>query len=71
MTDTPGPATRYAAITRAVDKLIADHTENDPTVVAVLIARATLVGIKARSGSKRAYDVATALADEFLNEVIR
>lgn len=63
-------AQTYASITKAVDQLVADHAENDPDRARYLIARAALIGVRATSGPKRAYEMATGLGDEMLDGVI-
>lgn len=70
MADPKGPATVYSAITKAVDKLVIEHAENDPDRAAYLVARAALVGVRGRSGPKRAFDMAAGLGDELFGEIV-
>ena len=63
-----GPANAYAAITREVGDLIDKHVENDPTVAAYMIARASLLTVRALRGPARAAELAYAIADEFAGE---
>jgi hypothetical protein len=68
MSDAPGPAQAYASITNGVDKLAAEHTENDPTVARYMIARAAMVGISAIRTPQHAAQLLYKLADEFATQ---
>lgn len=61
-------ATAYARITEAVQKLVEEHAENDPTVAAYMVARAGLLVVRGLRGSERAGEMAYRLADEFATE---
>lgn len=61
-------AQTYASITKAVDQLVADHAENDPTVVEYMISRAALLRVRERRGADKAAQLAYRLADEFAGE---
>ena len=62
-------AKTYAAIVSEVDAILARHREeNDPTVIAYMTARASLLAIRGLRGSGRAAELAYNLADELAGE---
>lgn len=63
-----GPASAYLEITKAVDRLVAEHAENDPTVARYMIIRAASVGISATRTPGHAAQLLYKLADEFAVE---
>jgi hypothetical protein len=50
--------TYYAAVSKAVDQVIAEHAENDPDQAAYYAARAALLNIRSRSETRCAQIVA-------------
>lgn len=59
-----GPAGTYANITSSVAMLVAMHSGNDVDRACYLTARAALLLIRSRKGSRVAAEQAYALADE-------
>lgn len=64
-----GPAQTYAAVTAAVNALIARApAENDKSRVAYMVARAALLHVKGVEGARVAAEKAYQLADEFATD---
>lgn len=61
-------ANTYAEITREVAELIDRHVENDPTVAAYMIARASMLQVRGLRGSAKAAELCYSIADELAGE---
>lgn len=59
-----GPATTYAAITREVERIIAESGENDRARAGYMVARAALLTLAAHRGQAKAAETAFILGDE-------
>lgn len=59
-----GPASTYAAITRAVNALVAEHSGNDLERAAYMVMRAAALSIMGSKGPAAAAAKAYQLADE-------
>lgn len=63
-------AQSYAEITKAVERLVDHHVENDPTVAAYMIARAAILQVRGLRGSEAAAALAYKIADEMVAEAV-
>lgn len=59
-----GPASTYASVCRAVDAIVAQVAENDPTVVLYMVARYALLRVSSLRGPQRAAELGYKITDE-------